>query len=431
MTIDVSNNNPRVEYSVASGSSQTVFTVPFDFFEDSDVTIYVNGSLKTLGSDYTLSGGDGSTGTATFLSSVSGPATVVVARHVSLERVTDFVAGQEISRAALNTQLDTIVAQIADLDDKVDRTLHITDYEVNPGTALPSIDARKGRVIAFNSNTGAIEAGPTSNDIATIATNIPTILQAPTNAANAAASASAAAASETAAAASETAASTSETNAATSASTASTAATTATTQATAAAASATAAATSETNAATSASDAATSATSASSSATAAQSAQASAEAAYDSFDDRYLGAKASPPTTDNDGDPLVTGALYYNTTAGQLYIWNGSAWDAAAFSAAGSVTSFNTRTGAVTLSAADVSGAFGLLLTNNLSDLGDAAAARINVGLGTAATTASTDYATAAQGTNADTAFGWGNHASVGYLTSVAIATVSGLQAAL
>jgi hypothetical protein len=43
---------------------------------------------------------------------------------------------------------------------------------------------------------------------------------------------------------------------------------------------------------------------------------------------------------------------------------------------------------------------------------------RTSLGLGTAATTASTDYATAAQGTNADTAFGWGNHASAGYVTS-------------
>lgn len=38
--------------------------------------------------------------------------------------------------------------------------------------------------------------------------------------------------------------------------------------------------------------------------------------------------------------------------------------------------------------------------------------------LGTAAATSSTDYATAAQGTKADTAYGWGNHASAGYLTS-------------
>lgn len=38
--------------------------------------------------------------------------------------------------------------------------------------------------------------------------------------------------------------------------------------------------------------------------------------------------------------------------------------------------------------------------------------------LGTAAATDSTAYATAAQGTKADTAYGWGNHASAGYLTS-------------
>jgi len=45
-----------------------------------------------------------------------------------------------------------------------------------------------------------------------------------------------------------------------------------------------------------------------------------------------------------------------------------------------------------------------LVSTNNLSDLTSPATARTNLGLGTAATTASTDYATAAQGTLADSA---------------------------
>jgi hypothetical protein len=48
---------------------------------------------------------------------------------------------------------------------------------------------------------------------------------------------------------------------------------------------------------------------------------------------------------------------------------------------------------------------------------------RTNLGLGTAALSATGDFATAAQGTKADTAHGWGNHASVGYLTTSSAAS--------
>jgi hypothetical protein len=59
---------------------------------------------------------------------------------------------------------------------------------------------------------------------------------------------------------------------------------------------------------------------------AASTSAANAAASYDSFDDRYLGAKASPPTVDNDGNPLLTGALYWNTGLNQMFVWSGSAW---------------------------------------------------------------------------------------------------------
>lgn len=53
---------------------------------------------------------------------------------------------------------------------------------------------------------------------------------------------------------------------------------------------------------------------------------ANAEAAYDSFDDRYLGAKATVPTVDNDGDALITGALFFDTTAGRMKVYDGASW---------------------------------------------------------------------------------------------------------
>ena len=95
-----------------------------------------------------------------------------------------------------------------------------------------------------------------------------------------------------------------------------------------AAASAAAAAVSAGNAATSASNAASSATSASNSATSASNSASAAAASYDAFDDRYLGSKASPPSVDNDGNALLTGALYFDTTANEMRVWTGSTWKA-------------------------------------------------------------------------------------------------------
>ncbi len=55
-------------------------------------------------------------------------------------------------------------------------------------------------------------------------------------------------------------------------------------------------------------------------------AAAAAEAAWDAFDDRYLGSKASAPTLDNDGNALLTGAMYWNSTNNTMYTYSGTAW---------------------------------------------------------------------------------------------------------
>jgi hypothetical protein len=91
---------------------------------------------------------------------------------------------------------------------------------------------------------------------------------------------------------------------------------------------------------------------------AAESALASTLAAYDNFDDRYLGAKAEDPTTDNDGDPLVGGALYFQTGAG-MKVWTGTTWEFAY-----------------------VPGGTYLAKANNLSELTNPTTARSNLGLG-------------------------------------------------
>jgi hypothetical protein len=63
-----------------------------------------------------------------------------------------------------------------------------------------------------------------------------------------------------------------------------------------------------------------------------------AAASADAFDDVYLGSKSSDPTTDNDGDPLAAGMLYYNTVSNIMRIYSGSAWENVAVSTAGFAT---------------------------------------------------------------------------------------------
>ena len=154
-------------------------------------------------------------------------------------------------------------------------------------------------------------------------------------------------------------------NAAASAATATTKATEAASSATAAASSASTAttqastATSQaTTATTKASEASTSASNAASSATAAATSAANAAASFDSFDDRYLGTMADSasgggngvngtfdgskdgPGNDNDGNALVTGALYFNTTDGEMRVYSGSAWIAASAASNATVLDF-------------------------------------------------------------------------------------------
>lgn len=72
--------------------------------------------------------------------------------------------------------------------------------------------------------------------------------------------------------------------------------------------------------------AASSAAASGTSATNAASSASAAAASYDSFDDRYLGAKAVAPTMDNDGNALLTGAIYWSTSSNEMFVWSGSSW---------------------------------------------------------------------------------------------------------
>lgn len=257
------------------------------------------------------------------------------------------------------------------------------------GTPTASTDAvTKGYIDTLYGSTVAAATSATSAAASATA--------AATSATSAAASATAAATSATSAAASATAAVTSANSASASATTASNSAATATTQATAAATSATSAAASATAAATSATSAAASATAAQTSATSAAASQSAASASqtaaatsatsaaasataaatsatsaatsatssattYNTYKTWYLGTFAAAPTLDNQGNALINGATYFNSSSSIMYVYNGSTW-----SAISSATSYSAPTiGSTTINSGTTYGTItGLNLTS-------------------------------------------------------------------
>jgi hypothetical protein len=293
-------------------------------------------------------------------------------------RITNIATPVDATDAVNKTFADTQVAAAA--TSATSAATSASSASTSASSALTSANSASTSASSAltSANSAATSASSAATSASTMAASVTAAQSSETAAASsataaassataAATSATSAATSATSAGASATAAATSATSAAASATTAATSATSAETSATSSATSASAAATSATSAAASATAAETSATSASASATAAATSATSAATSYDQFDDRYLGSKTSDPTLDNDGDALLTGALYFNSVVGAMKVYDGAAWDLVApdtsnfidksiLTAKGSIISASTASTPVALTVATTDG---------------------------------------------------------------------------
>jgi len=169
MTINLSDNDPRINYTVASGVTQSAFVVPFEFFDDDDLNVYVADTLKTLTTHYTTSDNSGNTqahtsGTTGYIhfttgneiTGAAGGTTVVITRNIDLDRVTDFPTSGPFDVASLNTELDRMIGIAADLKDEAERSLRLEDFDTSVSLVLPTAATRASKFLAFNSTGAAI-----------------------------------------------------------------------------------------------------------------------------------------------------------------------------------------------------------------------------------------------------------------------------------
>jgi len=181
--VTIPDTSPRVQYQV-SGSSTTDFVIPYAYFDETDILVYVDGTLKTLGElqDYTITGDYvdpdetdaslGFTGGTVVLNSGVTNAVVTIVRDVPVKRETDFNISGPFNITALNTELDKVTAQIQQQEQANQYHLRVDQFDQYTDLTIPVKDDRKGKVLAFDSTTGDPIAGPDSSDVQDLFDNI-------------------------------------------------------------------------------------------------------------------------------------------------------------------------------------------------------------------------------------------------------------------
>ena len=156
MTIDISAENPRIQYTVTSADA--TFDYLFEIFQDSDIAVYVGSTKKQLTVDYTVSGANTTGGGTVTLNNAVSNTTVTLVRDIEIKRTTDFPASGAFQVGSLNTELDTITAVQQTLEDKITRSLRLADEDGTVAMTLPLKADRVGKILGFNSSTGVPES---------------------------------------------------------------------------------------------------------------------------------------------------------------------------------------------------------------------------------------------------------------------------------
>ena len=202
MTIATAKNTPRNVYTASA--NQTVFTIGFEFFNTADIKVFRNGTALTFNAtpssvaQFSVQGVSnasdssyefGSGGTVTLGGGATNADSIVIVRDIVVERTTDFTPAASFDVTALNTQLDVLMAMMAEREESSSRSIRLPLAETTTGfdMQLPVKASRASKILEFDADgdpvctlsstnfsvLGAITANITT--VAGVASNVTTV----------------------------------------------------------------------------------------------------------------------------------------------------------------------------------------------------------------------------------------------------------------
>lgn len=153
---------PRIQYTATA--SQTVFTVPFEFLANADLAVYVNGTLKTLTTDYTLTGANTTGGgTLTFVTGRTAGEIVTILGNLAYSRNTNkYTKFGLLPAEVLEADFDALQVQSKQLarDGQFALRAPLTDT-ATPDMVLPVKATRASKILGFDSDGDPVASSST------------------------------------------------------------------------------------------------------------------------------------------------------------------------------------------------------------------------------------------------------------------------------
>jgi len=332
-------SSTTVKNSYSGNGTLTTFNYTFKIFADSDLQVIIRDAtatetVKTLTTHYTVTGaGNANGGTIVFTSGniPSATETVVIRRAVPQTQAIDYIANDPFPAESHEEGLDRAMMAVQQLQEEVNRSIKLskTNTMNNTEFTIGSTD-RAGKIFGFDSNGELVvsqELGTFKGNWSASTTYAARDIVKDTSTnniflANTGHTSSGSQPLTTNTDSAKWDLLVDAASATSASSTATAQATIATTKAGEASTSAATALSHKNDAETAKTAAQTAQTASETARTAAQTAQAAAETALDTFDDRFLGAKSSDPSVDNDGNALVDGALYFDTANDVMKVYD-------------------------------------------------------------------------------------------------------------